>query len=284
MVNTMPPIARSLAGQPSSEAILAPSALYLTGEEQLRISSIGNAAGVTVMVRGRVLRPGYDIAIIEQPHTPNSNRTIATTTIALSEGWPLGFTVRASVGTPAGGAVWVLLELVRGQGNAAVVVETLGSGFVTANVPLQVPGSTNQAPTDGAGCLRSITGTTPGAGAEISETVPAGARWELLAFRAVLTTSATVAGRWPSLLLDDGANIYTNAGVEDTVAASQTENCSWGQGVSKKASPSLQSEQGSLPVGIRLGSGHRMRTATINLQVGDQYSAVQYLVREWIDV
>src|SRR3954469_7963208 len=119
MVNTMPPIARSLAGQPSSEAIQAPSALYLTGEEQLRITSIGNAAGVTVTVRGRVLRPDFDIAITEAPHTPNSNRTIATTQIALSEGWPLGFSARASAGTPAGGAGWGLPELVRGHGRSA---------------------------------------------------------------------------------------------------------------------------------------------------------------------
>lgn len=279
-----PPIARSLAGAPSADGLHTPSGAYLTGEEQLRITSIGNASGIVLTLRGRVLRPNFDIAITELPHTPNSNRTVATTTIALSEGWPLGFTVRASTGTPTSGAVWVLLELVRGQGSAAVVVETLGSGFVTANVPLQVPGAANCGPTDGAGCLRVIAGTSPGAGVEISETVPANARWQVLTFRYQLLTSATVANRQSALLADDGAVNLFYAGGDAVEAASGTYLYSYGTGFAPIAGGPTNALGRSLPSPIFLPAGARLKTQTINLQAGDQYSAVNYLVREWFDL
>jgi hypothetical protein len=39
----------------------------------------------------------------------------------------------------------------------------------------------------------------------------------------------------------------------------------------------------ALPVGVRLPAAFRIRTTTISIDVGDQYSAVQYLVKEWIE-
>lgn len=279
-----PPIARSLAGAPTKDAILEPSPLYLTGEEQLRISSLGNAAGVTLMVRGRVLRPDFDIAITEQAHTPNSNRTIATTTIALSEGWPLGFEVKASAGTPPFGAVWCLLELVRGQGAAAVAVESLGYGFVTANQPLQWPNGLNYLATDGPGQMRVIQGTTPGAGAEISETVPAGARWEVIAFSGQLVTSAAVANRVPVLTIDDGANIFFRGDSNFSQAASLTGKYHWAQGMMASMAAHIGALQAGLPGDLTLGPGCRIKTATTAIDVADQWSAVNYLVRERFDL
>lgn len=53
-----------------------------------------------------------------------------------------------------------------------------------------------------------IVGANPAAGAEVSETVPAGETWCLLGVRVTLVTSATVATRQPILTLDDGTNIF----------------------------------------------------------------------------
>lgn len=280
----MPPIARSLAGAPTKDAILEPSPLYLTGEEQLRISTIGNAAGVTLMIRGRVLRPDFDVAVTEQQHTPNSDRTVATTTIALSEGWPLGFTVKASGGTPAFGAVWCLLELVRGQGSAAVVVESLGFNFVTANQPLQWPGGVNYLASDGPGCLRSIAGTQPGAGAEISETVPTGARWELLAFEADLVTAVAAANRVPQLTIDDGTNVYSRFSVNTNETASLTWRHSFQQGLQLNADTTRFIITAPLPPANKLGAGHRIKTVTANIQAADQWSVPRYVVLERFDL
>jgi hypothetical protein len=97
-------------------------------------------------------------------------------------------------------------------------------------VPLAFPGVPIASPLDGGGALRSIAGTTPGAGAEISETVPTGARWELLAFQATFVTSAAAANRVPQLTLDDGTTVYFRLGAALNQAASLTQRRSWFQG------------------------------------------------------
>lgn len=284
MVDRLVSKARSLAGNPSDEGLLAPSPVYLTGEEQLRVSTIGNTTGVTLTVRGRVLRPDFDVAITEFTHAPNSNRTLASATRTLSEGWPLAFEVKATAGTPAFGAVWCLLELVRGDGAAAVVVESLGYGFVTANQPYQWPNGENFLATDGPGHLRSITGTLPGAGVEISETVPTGARWALIAIYAQLFVANAGANRQVNVTFDDGTNVYFRSPNVAALAINNTWFLSWGTGLSLAGQQSGFTQGGGFPAGLVMGAGHRFKTITINRDVADQYTAPTYLVRETFDV
>jgi hypothetical protein len=279
-----PPVPASFAGMPTPSALFAPSPVYLTGEEAIRLTSIGNASGVTLTLAGRVLRPDNTRAPFVVQHTPNSNRTAATTTIALPEGWLLGLEVRVTGGTPASNAVWALIELVSGGGASLVALQALASDFVSLNAPLMWPSGLNVDPLDGAGCLRSITGATPGAGAEVSETVPTAARWELLALRLRLVTDANVANRTTQLTLDDGANLYFHSTPNNTAAASATHLIAWGAGMMTPFNAQVAVQLAALPTGNRLGPGHRIRTVTGNIQVGDQYSLLQYLVREWFDV
>lgn len=269
-------------GQPSIAAIYAPSPVYLTGEEWLRVTSFGNAAGVVLGVTGRILMPDNTPVPIAESHAPNSNRTVNQTRHPLSEGWLLGLEVLATSGSPSFGQVWIAIDLVRGGGSSAQVVQALVMGFCTTRTPLVWPGGANLLPLDGPGNLRSIAGTTPAAGAEISETVPAGARWELLSFRARLVTSAAVANRFARLTLDDGGAIeYDDEHVTATAqTATQTDYYCWTEG-----GPIVVGQNGyhgSLPVNNRLGAGHRIKTVTSGIDVADQWSQVQYLVREWL--
>jgi len=272
----------SIAGTPPQEWIAQPAPFYLTGEEELQLTDYANAAGVTLRVTGRILRPDNTISRIQFDHSPNSNRTPATKIAALSEGWLLGLTVRAIAGTPPFGSVWVALDLLLGSSGATQVVQALGAGFCTTNTPYQLPGGVNMMPLDGPGNLRSITGTTPGAGVDITETVPTGARWELLAFRFQLVTSVTVATRVVRLTLDDGTNVYFDANANVGQAASLTQIYDASQGLFVAQSVANIQVPISLPINLRMGAGHRIRTVSSALQVGDQYSAVQYLVREWM--
>jgi hypothetical protein len=276
------PLPESIAGNPPQRYIAEPSAVYLTGEQFLQISSLANVGGVTLQVNGRVLRPDNTISWIQFTHTPNSNRTIATTRVALSEGWLLGLRVAATAGTPAFGQVWVNLELVLGNTGATIADQTLGYGFCTTNTPFAWPLSVNTLPLDGPGNLRSIAGTTPGAGGEITETVPTGARWELIAFNALLATSAAVANRFPRFALDDGVRTLwvTPTGAAQT--ASQTNNYFLGQGLIASFADGQGNVYSPLPLSVKLGAGFRIRSNTVALQVADQYSNVQYLVREWM--
>jgi hypothetical protein len=267
-------------GKPSAAAVRMPSPVYLTGEDFLRVTSFGNVASIVLGVTGRILRPDNVPVPIRETHAPNSNRTVNQTIHPLSEGWLLGLDVLAATGSPSFGQVWVCIELVRGKETSAQVVQALAMGFVTARTPLVWPGGANLLPLDGPGNLRSVTGTTPGAGAEISETIATGSRAELIAFHAQLAASATVANRFPNLLLDDGANVYARSQISGAITASQTVQISWAQGY--PAATQQTQFLAPLPNFLRMGAGHRIRTSTTGIQVGDQYSLVQYLLREWL--
>jgi hypothetical protein len=112
--------------------------------------------------------------------------------------------------------------------------------------------------------------------------MPAGTRRELLTFRAVYTASGVAGNRFPTLTLDDGtatpyANIWPNP-VALTVG--QTAPYSFQQG-----GPNVTGQTGfqaGLPINNRLGAGHRIQTVTSGKDVGDTWTLLRYLVREWL--
>ncbi len=131
------------------------------------------------------------------------------------------------------------------------------------------------------GRLRSITGTDPAAGAEISETVPDRRRWRILAVRFTLVTDDPVADRLVHLILDDGTNIFCDVCVTTAHAASITKTYNFSNFGSTQLNPvtCLYIPLPPLP----LSPGFRIRTATDLLEVTDDFSAPQLLVEEWID-
>src|SRR5262249_28719664 len=155
--------------------------------------------------------------------------------------------------------------------------------YITAQQRIAFPGSSIANSLDGGGALRTIAGTTPGAGAEVSETVPTGARWELISFKVTFVTSAAVANRQPQLLIDDGTNVIYQYGTTGNQTATQTFRRMWFPGGPVPTADINNNVPFALPIGIRLSSGYRMRTSTPGIDVADQYSAVVYLVREWME-
>lgn len=131
------------------------------------------------------------------------------------------------------------------------------------------------------GRIRSITGTDPAAGAEISEVVPDRRRWRILAVRFSLTTDATAADRIVHLHLDDGTSIFADVCVTTAHAASITKVYNFSNYGSTQLAPTtcLYIPLPPLP----LMPGYRIKTITDNLQAGDDFTAPQLLVEEWID-
>lgn len=274
----------SFFGQPSHAAFRGPSSVYMALDDAIRLTSIANVAGLVLTLSGRVLGPDGVVRPFSQTHTPNSNRTTATTVLSPIEGWLLGAVVRVTTGTPGYGAVWVSLDLVRGFGSAAISVQGLANEFLTVANSLTWPGGEQNDTLDSAGNLRSITGTVPGAGAEISEAVPAGARWKLLSFFATLTTAAAVANRVPMLIIDDGAHTLMESSQMGQQAASLAWDYVWAPGDQSQASGNRLLVTSGLQHEVWLGAGFRIRTNTSGIQAADQWSAVQYEVLEWFDL
>jgi hypothetical protein len=258
--------------------------LYVTGEDALRCTVFNALAGVTVTITGRMLVFGQARpSPFTQTLIPATDRSASTVTFSLGDGWLLNAQVIVSVGTPAIGQTFARLSIVHGLTSVAAELFTLCADYITARMPLSYPGSSVQDSTEGQGALRSITGTTPAAGAEIAETVPTGARWELLAFFYQLVTAVAVANRTPNLILDDGANIFFRIAANAAQVASTTLQHSYFQGVNRAGLDVGVTNQLPIPSNNRLGAGFRLRTLTAAIQAADQFSLVQYLVREWIE-
>src|SRR4051812_40892275 len=245
-----PPTARA--------ALLDAPGLYLTGEDHLRLTTFGGVAGATVVLEGRLVTIDGRVVPLAETHTPNSNYTSKANTFALAEGVLTNVQLRASSASLLGGGVFAVLEVVRGLTANAQALATLLQGYVTTNARLAWPGSPIGGPTTGAGRIRAIVGTDPAAGVEVSETVPAGARWKLLSFRARLVTSAAVANRFPALVIDDGANILTEQYDNTTVVASTTRTYQAGvYGMSGAISGAFGNL--ALPENLVLAAGFRIR-------------------------
>ena len=265
------------------------SALYLTGEDGLRLIALNAHTGVTLLMRGRFLPvptlrdPVPRVSPFEHTLTPATDRTASTISPMLGEGWLLDVSVVASAGSPNFGRTFVVVSVARGNGAAAIVTSTLAQGYVTGTQRIAWPGSPMFSAVDGGGAIRSIAGATPGAGAEISETVPTGARWELLSFLAHLLTAVAVANRDIVLTADDGATVYMRANAPVVVPASTNQDFCWGPASSLFPGAVRNVQTIGTPGGLKLLGGHRLRTATAAIQAADQWSAVQYLVREWIE-
>jgi hypothetical protein len=264
--------------------IAAPFQFYVTGEDRLRLVAVGSKTGVTVRMRWRFLSTTERVPQVnEQNLTATSDRTSTSVDVELGSGALLNLTVFASAGAPLKGQTFVIVQIVRGVGSAAIVLGTLLADYVTATQHLGWPGSPIVSSTSTEGVMRVITGTDPAADVVISEVVPTGARWEVVGFQATLATSATAGTRKPQLTFDDGATVYQvmHGFFDQSVSVSIQYN--WLQGAQIINTTDANRAIGTLPQRLQLLAGHRIRTAA-NLITGDNWGAPTYAVREWLEV
>ncbi len=131
------------------------------------------------------------------------------------------------------------------------------------------------------GRVFSSTCPDPAPGSEILEVVPARRRWILHAIRFILTTDGNDSSRFVHLILDDGTNIFLDICVTAAHAKSTTKIYNFSSFGSTQLEPNdcLYIPLPPLP----LKESYRIRTITDGIQVGDDYTAPQLLVEEWID-
>lgn len=133
---------------------------------------------------------------------------------------------------------------------------------------------------EGRGVIRSVTGTDPAAGAEISETVPANSRWHVVGAAFSLVTDGTAGNRVVNLTFDDGTTVYSRASSGTVHALSTT--AFYGAGiVGTNSSSSALAFVIPLP-DLMMTGGHRLRTDTQLRSAGDNYTAPQLLVEEFV--
>lgn len=259
-----------------------PAPLYIGPGEHLVVDTWSSTAPAALAIVARVLTPAGQVHTSRWAHTPNTDRTRATTYHALAEGFLLSVAVDATGAACRRGHCWCQVGIQIGSGATGVCHAQLISDYVTGTARLAWPGGQLRSSVEGPGLIRSITGSDPAAGAEISETVPAGARWRLIAMRCTLTTDVTVATRQVTLLVDDGTTVCYSVGATNNHTASIVGYYNAGV-VGMLASAASTQQALPLPEQLQLLAGYRLRTSTYALVAGDNWSAPQLLVEEWIE-
>lgn len=268
----------------SALAVTAPAhAIYVAGDESLRYSVLNAASGVTVRASARFMHLDGRVEPIVDRLVPATDRSVSTKTIPLAQGWLIHAQASVSGGTPQIGQTFAVLSLVRGRTGASEELATLAAGPISAVQRVSWPGSGVGSPLEGAGALRHIQGTNPGAGNAIAETVPTGARWQFLYIKFNLATSGVAGNRTPYLDFDDGTNYYFEVAQGSAQAASGNRDWFFVTGFpDQTAANTVGFIQGVPPLSL-LPAGHRVRISATGLDAGDVFSSIRYTVREWIE-
>jgi hypothetical protein len=258
-----------------------PSVFYVTRDDNVVITMAAPIVATTVNLSVRFMSAQGEVLVwFEQYVVGPTAGTPVVKTITGAEGYLLS----ASVFTPGAprGQCFVSLAVKRGGGSADV---TMGDIFLQG-YPGQVGGLAYPmtpiwSALDGRGRMRSIAIANPAAGADWTETVPAGVAWILRAATATLTTAVAVATRQVDLQVTDATpNLLLSSPGGTSEAASLADAYSWFNG-GGSASVAL-SVTGGLPAEFRCPAGWIIKATTANIQAGDQWSKVVLTVEEFV--
>jgi len=259
-----------------------PAALYISPNEQLVVDSWGYACQLPVFIKLRMLRPGGYVDTSYYLHPPSSDRSLVTTYHDLAEGHLLTAMVYAMGSGYHRGQCYMNVGLQRGEGAVGIYHHQLIAGYVTNCSALVWPWARLESSVEGPGLIRSVAGLDPAAGAEISVTVPVGARWRPHSIRFVLVTDGTAVNREVDLVIDDGATTLLIIEPPALQGAGGTRGYNYGADFPMQAALA-QEFLIPLPVGLILLAGYRIRTVTALLTGGDNYGIPRVLVEEWIE-
>src|SRR3990167_7180454 len=206
------------------------------------------------------------------------DRTSETTTIAsYVQGDVVALSVDAVTAGIKRGTVYVVVQLA-----SYAVTLTVARGYVYEGVPLVLGQFIEPGPGGGEGNIRTVTGTNPAAGVEISEAVPTNAIWRFLSFSAVLVSDANASNRSMYLVADDGTTANRRFFVFNTTAQTASLTRTWlyfrGNGLANQASAGGVADtdtvisQDNLPDETFVEGG-RIRTITSGILAGDNWAA-----------
>jgi hypothetical protein len=261
---------------------VSPATLYIGPGEELRIRVSSSVVGAYIKISSRILLADGTIVPVEDTVFPTSDRVANVWQFGLPEGFLLGFRMRPFIGIPTG-RVFGSAMIVKGGVLTTTVLQQLTSGYMSDNRELTWPLGTSDAPRAGPGWIRSIVGTNPAAGSEISETVPTNAYWRIQSILFNFVSDATVINRHVRLVFDDGTNNMLSVEPNATQAASLNYYYNYGHGLPYKAVLSGYPVN-PLPDDLILAPGWRFRTTTSFIQAGDDYGAPNFTVEEWIEL
>jgi hypothetical protein len=264
--------------------ITSPFQFVADADTFFRVTSVCAVSGVTIAIQGRRLDEKGRIQPIVETHAPASNRATRTQDFGLGVGAVLNLTVFASAGAPLIGQCYIMVQLLRNVGSAAIVLGTLLGGYVTAVQALGFPGSPIQSSTAGEPVVRNIIGTQPAAGASISEACPTNARWELITVEYQFVADGVAGTRRLVLQLRSGGTLFGSLPASNTLAAGGVGNFLHAQNIPVLVDITAGNYVGELPQRCFLRAADVFIVTGVGIDAGDQFFGPWYQVREWLEV
>jgi hypothetical protein len=260
-----------------------PSQVYIDQNDQLVVQVYTSVANPTVALEVRLLLPNGTIQVMEFTLGAIAARSLTGFAFSLAPGFLLSVSAMTNGPTLPRGQCYVRGAISRQAVGAQRFSLVLFADYLCNTQGLTWPPGDVSPMFAGLGNIRSITGTAPAAGAEISEAVAANSIWQLLSFRFGFTASAAAGNRNIELVIDDGVNQLFHENALITVVANGTGSFNYGPNLTRSIA-TVANSQSQYPQGMFLAAGFRIRTITNGLLAGDQYTAPQYLVMEWFNL
>lgn len=272
-----------LTGEPEIKFRLTdvdpPSRVYIARDDIIRITLWTRTSTFPVTVNMRILRPNGEIIPNQWQVIPQGSMLSSASEFNLMEGYLLSVGATMLPIQLTRGDAFLVVELIRSATPTYIPNQVLISGYLTAKQNLSWPGSPVLAPYDQRGLIRSLALTDPAAGVEASQTVPSGVMWRVKGLFYQLVTDATVINRIGCVIIDDGTNVLFNLPPAALSTASGTFHFSWGDGLGNLFTAPFLAQP--LPRDLIMLTGWRIRTATTNLQAGDNINIPFLTLEEW---
>jgi len=256
--------------------------VYIGVDDLLYLRTFSVGSGITVTIRGRVLRKDGQITAFEFRQLINAGAAPFEKTFQLAEGFLLDLVAISQSAPLTRGLVFAQLGLARGNVATDQAVAILISDYLTSGGYLSWPFTTPRAFADGQGNPAQLSVGSPGAGADFAFSVGANNRLRVKSIAFTLTTSAAVATREVSLRLDNGVTVAGQFPASITQAASLAIEYT---GSAAPYAPATNAALANIPLppDLLLPAGYNLRSSTTNLQAADQFSAIALIVEQWVD-
>lgn len=269
---------------PAGAALTTQAAFYVDGSDNLRVSSACSAAGVTVIVAGRVRNDDGTIARFTHTHIPNSNRTLKSNDFPLASGHVLNVTVVAQGATVRSGTCFVIVQLISGLSGATAVLATLVQGYVTTTQHLAWPGSPLSYSLEGMPLRRSFVVANPAANTDWAFGPGGRQRWRIVSVFADLLTGATGLPRTVTLQHGTAVGFASIVGPAANQADLTTRRYLWAPNLPVLASADATVNQQPIPHDLVMMPFEGLGSSTNGIGGGDQWSAIVVTIDEWLDV
>lgn len=284
MVDIIQPIALpALVAAGGPQVVASPFQFFLTGAENLRIISQNSAANATIAVQGRFFSNTGAVSWFRFTHQCNTDRSVKQTDHPLGEGVLSNLVAIVEPGGILLGTTFVTVQIILGIDTATTVLGTLVQGYLSGVQSRAWPGHPLGFSVDGPGLLEGSAIANPAPATDIVFTVPVGARFEILSFGGVLTTSGIGGNRQPRLRVQSGS-AGINCQIESIggTGAGGASFYQWAQGLPLETTPIVGRFVQGLPRGLMLKSGDQLSTQS-GLLAGDQWQDLTVLAKTWID-